>query len=337
MAVLTDAAEYFGAVRDALRVAERHVQIIGWDIHSETSLVGPSGRADDGLPIALAPFLKALLRAKPELRIDILIWDFAALYAAEREWNSADKLISGTGGRVRFCLDSRLPLGSAQHQKIVVIDNAVGFVGGLDLTIRRWDTGDHLVDHACRRGPDGKSYSPFHDVQCMVDGEAAKALGELATARWISAGCHAEAFEPVHGEHWPASVPVDVRDMRAGIARTELGVRGRPGVREVARLFERSIKAANRFIYVENQFELSGYHADACTAHDRGALAAGFDRRAEDALVMAGDASHAGWQGRFHWSVGFGGRDGQDSNSLSIGERLTFVFGRDGSQQGHDR
>src|SRR4051794_2383231 len=118
VAVLKDAAEYFGAVRDALRVAERQVQIIGWDIHSETSLVGPSGRAEDGLPIALAPFLKALLRAKPELRIDILIWDFAALYAAEREWNSADKLISGTGGRVRFCLDSRLPLGSAQHQKI---------------------------------------------------------------------------------------------------------------------------------------------------------------------------------------------------------------------------
>jgi hypothetical protein len=65
------------------------VHIIGWEIHSETVLVGPSGCVDDGLPIALGPFLTALLELKPALQVKILIWDFAALYAAEREWNSA--------------------------------------------------------------------------------------------------------------------------------------------------------------------------------------------------------------------------------------------------------
>jgi phospholipase D1/2 len=163
-----------------LLLAERQVHIIGWDIHSETPLVGPSGRVDDGLPIALGPFLKELLLAKPELRINILVWDFAALYAAEREWNSADKFTAGCGGRIRFCLDSSLPLGSSQHQKIVVIDNAIAFSGGLDLTIRRWDTSEHLAEHPLRRDPDGKPYPPFHDVQCMVEGEAAVALGEIA-------------------------------------------------------------------------------------------------------------------------------------------------------------
>ena len=89
MAVLNDAAEYFAALRDVLLRAELQVYIVGWDIHSETDLVGPSGRAEDGLPVKLGAFLKALLQSKPALRINILTWDFAALYASEREWNSA--------------------------------------------------------------------------------------------------------------------------------------------------------------------------------------------------------------------------------------------------------
>ncbi len=42
--------------------------------------------------------------------------------------------------------------------------------------------------------------------------------------------------------------------MTAGIARTEIATGSEPGVNEVARLFEASINAADRFIYIENQF-----------------------------------------------------------------------------------
>lgn len=230
------------------------MHILGWDIHSETPLVGPSGRVDDGLPVALGPFLKGLLLAKPELRINILAWDFAALYAGEREWNSADKFTAGCDGRIRFCLDSSLPLGSSQHQKIVVIDNAIAFSGGLDLTIRRWDTSEHLAEQPFRRDPDGRPYPPFHDVQCMVEGEAAAALGEIAAARWTAAGCTVEGCETAPGDRWPASVPAGARRIQAAIARTELRTASQAGVDEVARLFEASINTADRFIYIENQF-----------------------------------------------------------------------------------
>jgi phospholipase D1/2 len=254
VAVLNDAAEYFAALRDVLLRAERQVYVIGWDIHSETNLVGPSGRADDGLPVKLGAFLKALLQIKPGLQIDILTWDFAALYAAEREWNSAKKFTAGCDGRIRFCKDACLQLGSAQHQKIVVVDNIIAFVGGLDLTIRRWDTSEHRLDHPLRRDPDRKPYPPFHDVQCMVEGSAAAALGEIATARWTAAGCTSELFPPVEAGHWPASVPAQAKAITAGIARTEPKTETREEVNEVARLFEASISAANRFIYIENQF-----------------------------------------------------------------------------------
>jgi phospholipase D1/2 len=252
--VLNDAAEYFGALRASLLLAQRQVQIIGWDIHSETLLVGPSGCADDGLPIALAPFLRRLLELRPALQINILIWDFAALYAAEREWNSAGKFTAAGCGRIRFRLDSSLPVGSAHHQKIVVIDDTVAFSGGLDLTIRRWDTSKHLARHPLRRDCDGKPYPPFHDVQCMVEGEVAVALGEIAAARWTAVGCCLEKCEHIEGNRWPQSIPPGARHITTGIARTELRTAVSNQVDEVAQLFLSSIKTAKRFIYIENQF-----------------------------------------------------------------------------------
>ena len=254
LAILNDAAAYFAALREALLLATRQVYIIGWDIHSLTRFVGPSGQADDGYPEELGAFLKALLENRPELRIDILSWDFPALYAAEREWNSPAKFTSGAPDRLRFCFDSSLPLGSAQHQKIVVIDGLLAFSGGLDLTIRRWDTGAHAADDPLRVDPDGKPYPPFHDVQCMVDGDAAASLREVAEHRWRAAGCTVTPSPAVTGDRWPASVPVQARGMTAGIARTGIATAGEPAVHEVARLFEASINTADRFIYIENQF-----------------------------------------------------------------------------------
>lgn len=254
MAVLNDAAEYFAALRAALLLAEREVYIIGWDVHSKTHLVGPAGVADDGLPPMLGAFLQALIGSKPKLVINILNWDFATLYAAEREWNSAEKFTFGTSSRIRFCLDASLPLGSAQHQKIVAIDSLVAFTGGLDLTVRRWDTSEHGACDPLRMDHEGKPYPPFHDVQCMVDGEAAAALAEVARARWAAAGCSVTQSRPGRGNRWPDFVSVDGRDITVGLARTEIETADRPGVTEVARLFQASIATANRLIYIENQF-----------------------------------------------------------------------------------
>lgn len=84
--LLNDAAEYFGALRQCLLNAQRSVFIVGWDIHSQTRLVGPSGSATDGFPEELAGFLEALVDHRPTLQIYILIWNSPILYAGEREW-----------------------------------------------------------------------------------------------------------------------------------------------------------------------------------------------------------------------------------------------------------
>jgi hypothetical protein len=109
LAILNDAAAYFAALREALLLATRQVYYHRLGHPQPDPLVGPSGHADDGYPEELGAFLKALLKAKPELRINILSWNFPALYAAEREWNSAAKFTSEASDRLCFCFDSSLP------------------------------------------------------------------------------------------------------------------------------------------------------------------------------------------------------------------------------------
>lgn len=254
VAVLNDAAAYFAALRETLLEAQDLVYIVGWDIHSETRLIGASERADDGLPEQLGPFLRALVQRRPALRINILVWDFVSFYASEREWNSAAKFTAETDGRVRFHLDSTLPFGSAQHQKIVCVDGSLAFVGGLDLTIRRWDTSDHRADHASRCDPQGKLYLPFHDVQCMVDGDAATLLFELAEARWRAAGQPRHDRGALKSVRWPANVPVEAEHLPVGIARTEVVCPAGSTIREVERSLIAVIRSATSFIYIENQF-----------------------------------------------------------------------------------
>ena len=90
-----------------------------------------------------------------------------------------------------------LPVGASHHQKIVVVDDVLAFCGGIDLTIRRWDTPAHALDNEIRTDPSGEPYRPFHDIQMMADGEIAIALGKLLRDRWRTAACETPiAAEP---------------------------------------------------------------------------------------------------------------------------------------------
>lgn len=252
--VLIDGADYFMALRRALLKAEKRVFIVGWDIDSRTPLTGPGGKTDDDLPISFGEFLTELVKRRPGLQIYLLLWDYSMLYALERESLPEIKLNWSTPPEIAVCLDDVLPIGACHHQKIVVVDDALAFSGGLDITIRRWDTSDHALQNPDRSDPQGASYRPFHDIQMMVDGDAALALGDLVRWRWARAACEELQPPKALGDRWPEGFDPDFTDTRIGIARTLPPYDGQQEVREVERLFQRSIAAAERHIYFENQF-----------------------------------------------------------------------------------
>ncbi len=241
-------------MREALLNARSTAFIIGRDLDSRTRLIGEDGRADDGFPEGLIDFLSAIVKRRPQLLVHVLVWDYSILYANERELFPTASVHWGTPRQIRFCLDDDLPLGASQHQKIVVVDDAVAFSGGLDLTTRRWDTRAHCLDDPRRVDLAGAPYPPFHDVQALVDGEAAAALAELARMRWMHGAC--ERVPPVRptGDPWPPSTTVDLTDIDVGIARTSPALDDESEIREVETLFFDMVDRAERCIYVENQY-----------------------------------------------------------------------------------
>ncbi|NIS35617.1 MAG: hypothetical protein GWO04_39300, partial [Actinobacteria bacterium] len=192
-------------------------------------------------------------RRRRHLHAYLLNWDFALIYALEREPLPRIELGRRTHERVHFELDSEHPLAGSHHQKIVVIDDAVAFVGGLDLTIRRWDTPDHRPDEPRRVDPRGESYGPFHDVQMAVDGEAATALGELARRRWFRATGERIRSPRSGRDVWPPDLAADMENVEVAVARTRPAWGGEVEIREVETLHLDAIAAARSLIYFENQ------------------------------------------------------------------------------------
>src|SRR5215475_4942636 len=252
VAALIDGAAFFHAVRGTILRAQRSVFIIGWELHSQTRLVGESGKADDGYPEILADFLSAVVKERRDLTVRLLLWDYSVLYAGERELFPRLTLGWKTPERVHFALDDAVPFGSSQHQKLVVVDDSVAFSGGLDITVRRWDTSEHAGDNPHRVDPARKPYRPFHDVQAVVEGPPARAFGGIARARWMCATGERVRYVKTPDSAWPDSIVPDFTDVDVGIARSQPRHDGQPEVREAERLFVDSLAAAERSIYIEN-------------------------------------------------------------------------------------
>ncbi|WP_462321667.1 VTT domain-containing protein [Halochromatium sp.] len=264
---------YFGMLRHSLIAAHRFIAIAAWDIHSRLELVRPD--PEDGWPTAFGDLLLRLLEVRPELEIFILLWDYAPIYALEREplffgevpWHKdADK----RHPRLHFILDDAHPLMASQHQKLVLIDGGLAWCGGFDISKWRWDTSAHRAEEPRRIDPDSDRYPPFHDLQMLVDADAARALCELFAERWQRAGGAASpllhpgatadegaskvADAKTVADAWPARLEPLFQRQEIGIARTLPAFAGRAEVRESEQLYLDMIEAARELIYIENQY-----------------------------------------------------------------------------------
>ncbi|MBS7543137.1 VTT domain-containing protein [Ancylobacter oerskovii] len=322
-AVLVDGAAYFEALRSALLQARDTVHIAGWDLDSRMKLVGDSGRAEDGLPERLADFLSALVKRRPELRIRLLLWDYSMVFAFERELMPLYSFLWNTPPQIEICLDDALPFGASHHQKIVVIDDRVAFSGGLDLTGRRWDTPEHLPEHELRVDAAGAPYGAFHDVQMLVEGPAAAALGEMLRERWRRAAC--ERLAPPRCDPgcysapspWPDGVEPEFEGVAVGIARTLPAHEAETSVREVEALFFDMIDAAERFVYIENQFFTCRRTTERLIARMR--------RRPRLEAVVAMPMAYRSWFEHRAMGVGRDRVMGMVAEA-GLGDRLRFVY-----------
>jgi phospholipase D1/2 len=261
--VLVDADIYYSTFCRAALLARRYIYITGWQFDTKARLLRPGPDTALWHPLELLPFLNHLCERTPELEIYITAWDYSLVYALEREWMQKLKFSFKSHPRLHFEFLNHPEGGGCHHQKLVIVDGHVAFLGGLDLCDARWDTREHRPHDPSRFDTNDKPYKAFHDVQVALRGPVVSALTELFRDGWRRAA--GESTLPHEREAPRADDPFELaslaeerglplRASKLAISRTELVEVGQPPIAEVQALLEQAIHRAHKLIYIENQY-----------------------------------------------------------------------------------
>ncbi|HXB17076.1 MAG TPA: phospholipase D family protein [Solirubrobacteraceae bacterium] len=232
--ILVDGAHALPRIAEAIAGARSHVHIAGWHITPGFGLTRDEQ----------ARSLRDLLGDRAEsVDVRVLLWAGAPLpvfkpsRAAVRDVR--EELMRDT--RVECALDTHERPMHCHHEKLVIVDGAVAFVGGIDLTSLggdRFDASDHSM-----RGPLG-----WHDASSRLTGPAVADVGEHFDARWHAAT----------GEHLDrAPMPGRTGDVELQVVRTvpEKIYDFLPqGDFRILEAYTRALRSAREFIYLESQF-----------------------------------------------------------------------------------
>ena len=252
--VIVDAADYYHAVYWAARRAKRSILMSGWEFDSGVPLL----RGADAPPadeVRLRKFLNGLCERTRDLQVYLLVWNYHPILAAEREWLQRLVFRWMTHDRLHFrVVDAAVPHGS-HHQKFVVIDGRLGFLGGMDVCEGRYDDRRHLAKNPVRRSR-ASAQKPYHDVQAYVaGGDAPIVLEDYFFQRWREAGGTVPSLAPPVRETDSVSPrgALVLGPSQIALSRTEPHADGHT-VREVEHVFVDAITAAERLIYIETQY-----------------------------------------------------------------------------------
>jgi phosphatidylserine/phosphatidylglycerophosphate/cardiolipin synthase-like enzyme len=232
--VLIDGADALPRIAEELQRASSHVHIAGWYFSPGFALTRRSEPA----------ILRELLAELAE-RVDVrvLVWAGAPLPLFRPSRGTVrtmrERLIEGT--KIRCALDSHERPMHCHHEKTIVIDDSVAFVGGIDLTSEsgdRFDSSSHTA-----RGELG-----WHDATARIGGPAVADVARHFAMRW----------REVTGEPLPpAAPPGPAGDVELQVVRTvpEHVYTAEPrGDFRILESYVRALRSAERLIYLENQF-----------------------------------------------------------------------------------
>jgi phosphatidylserine/phosphatidylglycerophosphate/cardiolipin synthase-like enzyme len=232
--LLVDGAEALARIVEAVRSARSHVHLAGW--HFDPSFrLGQAG-----------PTLRELLAdAAERVEVRVLAWAGAPLplfHPDRREVRKAcGDLVRGT--HISMGLDAKERPFHCHHEKLVVVDDEVAFVGGIDLTRLGGDRLDSS-DHERRDG------IGWHDSAVRLEGSVVADVARHFLMRW-RAVAHDEAHEP--GEQGGM-----LQDgVEAQFVRTvpeQLYDGCRQGEWSILESYLRALGSAERLVYLESQF-----------------------------------------------------------------------------------
>jgi phosphatidylserine/phosphatidylglycerophosphate/cardiolipin synthase-like enzyme len=232
--VLVDGAEALPRLAAELRRARSHVHLAGWFVSPDFALERGPRRSQ----------VRELLAELAErIPVRVLVWAGSPLPLFHPDRHDVDGVRHALtfGTQIRFAADAKERPLHCHHEKIVVIDDRVAFVGGIDLTSYAGDRFDTSAHEA--RGDVG-----WHDALCVLRGPAVADVAAHFRERW----------EAISGEQ----LPQPRRQRRAGDVRVQFvrtvpervyeSVRG--GEFRILEAYTRALQSAQHLVYLENQF-----------------------------------------------------------------------------------
>jgi phosphatidylserine/phosphatidylglycerophosphate/cardiolipin synthase-like enzyme len=232
--VLVDGATAFPAIAEAIENARDHVHVTGWHVAPHFELVrGERGRSIGQL----------LAAAAEKVDVRVLVWAGApvpAFHPTRKEVSQAIETLT-RGTRIRCEADPREHPFHCHHEKTVVVDGEVAFVGGIDMTDFAGDRFD-VSEHPARRR------LGWHDVGTRLRGPAVKDVHDHFELRWRE--LTGERLErppapPAAGSHTVQVVRTVAENMYEALPQGDF---------RILESYVRAIRSAQRFIYLENQF-----------------------------------------------------------------------------------
>jgi phosphatidylserine/phosphatidylglycerophosphate/cardiolipin synthase-like enzyme len=232
--VLIDGEQVLTAIEQAIRAARSHVHIAGWSITPPFALT----RTEN--PVIVRELLADAARG---VDVRVLLWAGAPVpvIRPDRRDVRRDRDSLMAGSRVRVALDPREHLVHCHHEKTVVVDDEVAFVGGVDLTDRDGDRYDRQTH------PDRRKLG-WHDLAFRVRGPLVADVAAHFADRWNEATAERLA-QPVAGP--------DAGDVAAQFVRTlPEGVYSfaPQGDFRILESYLRALRSAQKLVYIENQF-----------------------------------------------------------------------------------
>jgi phosphatidylserine/phosphatidylglycerophosphate/cardiolipin synthase-like enzyme len=232
--VLVDGAAALAEMETAIRGAQTSVHIAGWHASPDFKLTRGPGAM---------PLRDLLADAAERVPVRLLLWAGPPVPVFQPTRGMVEKARDDfvRDSLVRCALDRRERTLHCHHEKIIVIDDTVAFVGGIDLTALQGDRHDDPTHPP--RPPLG-----WHDAATRLRGPAVADVARHFCERWAA----------VTGESlpWPAAPPVagnsDVQVLRTVPDGTYAFARA--GEFTILEAYLRALRAAEQFIYLENQF-----------------------------------------------------------------------------------
>jgi phosphatidylserine/phosphatidylglycerophosphate/cardiolipin synthase-like enzyme len=232
--VLIDGAHALPRIAEALAGSRSHVHIAGWHI---TPGFGLTRDAD-------AARLRDLLGELAErVQVRVLLWGGSPLPLFTPDRAAVRSVREGLtrGTRVQCALDTHERPMHCHHEKLVIVDGQVAFVGGIDLTSLggdRFDSSAHEM----------RSRLGWHDAATRVTGPAVTDVAGHFAARWK------ETTGESVGE---SAAPPAAGDVELQVVRTvpEKVYDAFPrGDFRILEAYTRALRSASRLVYLESQF-----------------------------------------------------------------------------------